>query len=332
MKHFLIDKNYGAYLSAMGFSVEEILKKAMLPEDFFARQEPNMTTAEYFRFMKAVDALSPDEQTHIRLASSDGIEAFSPPIFAAYCSKNGLACLKRLAQYKPLVGALLYNVEESENEVSVEIISGDDSEELPEILVGTEFVFITGLLRRAAKEQIKPLRAQSKNKLHSLAYEEFLGTEITAGDSNKLVFSKSDALLPFISRNESMWEFFEPELNKRLAFMQTDDTYAARVRSALMELLPSGGGTVEDVAQKLRYSKRSLQRKLQEEKTSFQQQLNHTRELLAKTYIINTEMNAEDIAFLLGYQETGSFLRAFTVWTGMTVSEYRKTNSQKHNP
>ena len=329
MKHFLIDKNYGAYLSSMGFSVEEVLKKAMLPEDFFARQNPNMTTEEYFRFMKAVDALSPDEQTPIRLASADGIEAFSPPIFAAYCSKNGLACLKRLAQYKPLVGALLYNVEESEDEVSVEIVSGDESIELPEILVGTEFVFIVGLIRRATKVPIKPLRAEVKNELRNSTYGEFLGVEIAEGNADKLVFSKADALVPFISRNESMWEFFEPELNKRLAFMQTDDTYAARVRSALMELLPSGGCTIEDVAQKLGYSKRSLQRKLQEEKTSFQQQLNHTRELLAKTYLINTEMNAEDIAFLLGYQETGSFLRAFTVWTGMTVSEYRAENSEQ---
>ena len=55
---------------------------------------------------------------------------------------------------------------------------------------------------------------------------------------------------------------------------------------------------------------------------------NHTRELLAKTYLANTDMTTEDIAFLLGYQEIGSFLRAFTVWTGQTVSEH-KVNVQR---
>ncbi len=105
--------------------------------------------------------------------------------------------------------------------------------------------------------------------------------------------------------------------------METDDSYSARVRSALMELLPSGTCAIDDVAKKLGYSKHSLQRKLQEENTNFQKQLNHTRKLLAKTYLTNTEMSAEDIAFLLGYQETGSFLRAFSLWTGQTVSEYR---------
>lgn len=212
MKHFLIDKNYGTYLSGMGFSMDEVLKKAMLPEDLFARQTPSLTAEEDFRFMGAIDALSPDEQTLIRLAASEGIEAFSPPIFAAYCS-----------------------------------------------------------------------------------------------------------------RNESMWEFFEPEMKRRLSMMETDDSCAARVRSALMELLPSGECTIDDVAKKLGYSKRSLRRKLQEEDTNFQKQLNHTRELLARTYLANTDMTTEDIAFLLGYQESGSFLRAFTVWTGQTVNEYRNT-------
>lgn len=192
--------------------MDEVLKKAMLSEDLFARQTPSLTAEEYFRFMGAIDALSPDEQTLIRLAASEGIEAFSPPIFAAYCS-----------------------------------------------------------------------------------------------------------------RNESMWEFFEPELKRRLSMMETDDSCAARVRSALMELLPSGECTIDDVAKKLGYSKRSLQRKLQEEDTNFQKQLNHTRGLLARTYLANTDMTTEDIAFLLGYQESGSFLRAFTVWTGQTVNEYRNT-------
>lgn len=325
MKHFLIDKNYGTYLSGMGFSMDEVLKKAMLPEDLFARQTPSLTAEEYFRFMGAIDALSPDEQTLIRLAASEGIEAFSPPIFAAYCSRNALVCLKRLAQYKPLIGALLYQVEETETEASVEILSGNEELELPEILVGIEFVFLVGLIRKATKETITPLSVTAKQPMKNSAYADFIGKAITVGDKNRLVFSKEDALVPFISRNESMWEFFEPELKRRLSMMETDDSCAARVRSALMELLPSGECTIDDVAKKLGYSKRSLQRKLQEEDTNFQKQLNHTRELLARTYLANTDMTTEDIAFLLGYQESGSFLRAVTVWTGQTVIEYRNT-------
>lgn len=45
---------------------------------------------------------------------------------------------------------------------------------------------------------------------------------------------------------------------------------------------------------------------------------------MAKTYLANTDMSAEDIAFLPGYQKTGSFLRAFALWTGQTTWEYRE--------
>lgn len=53
-------------------------------------------------------------------------------------------------------------------------------------------------------------------------------------------------------------------------------------------------------------------------------QINSTRETLAIHYLCNTEMTTNDIAFLLGYLEINSFLRAFSVWTGKTVSDYRK--------
>lgn len=60
------------------------------------------------------------------------------------------------------------------------------------------------------------------------ACADFIGIPIIVGDKNRLVFSKVDMLIPFISRNESMGAFFEPELNRRLSMMETDDSCAAR--------------------------------------------------------------------------------------------------------
>ena len=63
--------------------------------------------------------------------------------------------------------------------------------------------------------------------------------------------------------------------------------------------------------------------KLSEENTTFQKQQGSVREMLAKHYIRNTDMTTNDIAFLLGYQEINSFIRAFSLWTGESISEYR---------
>ena len=91
-----------------------------------------------------------------------------------------------------------------------------------------------------------------------------------------------------------------------------------------MELLPAGKSAIEDVAAALGLGKRTLQRKLQEEKTTFQKQLNHTRELLAKNYLQNINLSSEDIAYLLGYQDLNSFFRAFALWTGKSLTEYKR--------
>ena len=75
-------------------------------------------------------------------------------------------------------------------------------------------------------------------------------------------------------------------------------------------------------AAKLGISKRTLQRKLSEEKTSFQKQLNGTRELLARHYLRSTDMSSNDIAFLLGYQEINllcTTCRAFILQQGVKM-------------
>ena len=40
-------------------------------------------------------------------------------------------------------------------------------------------------------------------------------------------------------------------------------------------------------------------------------------------------MTSDDIAFLLGYQDLNSFLRAFQIWTGITITEYKKSLQKK---
>ena len=82
------------------------------------------------------------------------------------------------------------------------------------------------------------------------------------------------------------------------------------------------------MARRLGMSRRSLQRRLGEEGTTFQKQLNHTRELLAKHYLGTTSMSTDQIAYLLGYLELNSFLRAFSTWCGMSPSEWRRTHME----
>lgn len=323
MKHFPLDKNYAVLLKAYGISVEELLKRARLPLDLFVRDNPCATAEEYYRFMKAIEDIVPDKKMPILLATADNIEAITPPIFGAYCSANARECIKRIAQYKALAGAIIFIVCEDDQGITVEI-KGEENIEIPEIIIGVEMVLLINLIRKATRENIIPAKITVKNPFVNPEYEKFLGCKAEKGMINAITFSKEDAEVSFITRNESMWNFFEPELKKRLSEMDTDDSFSAKVRSVLVEILPAGKSGIEDVAAALGTSRRSLQRKLKEEDTTFQKQLNHVRELLAKNYIQNTQLSSEDIAYLLGYQDLNSFFRAFSMWTGKSVTAYKQ--------
>ena len=326
MDRYILDGQYGKYLEMIGIRVGEALKTANVPEDLFSRKKPVLDEADYYRLMDAVGAQIADPILPIKIASADNIESFSPPIFAAYCSKNGRTCLERLSRYKRIIAPMRYDLSEADGEVRLEIATSTDTLTMPQFLAETEMVFVIHIIRTATKANITPVEVRMQTPVTDEGFKEFLGCEVQSGDVNALVFRSEDLEKPFVSHNDNMWEFFEPELQKRLYEMERDDSFAARVRSALTELLPGGGGTVDDVAAKLGVSKRTLQRKLTEENTSFQKQLNGTRELLAKHYIRNTDMSSDEIAFLLGYQELNSFLRAFNIWTGMSISEYRQSS------
>ncbi|MGI5933051.1 MAG: helix-turn-helix domain-containing protein [Eubacterium sp.] len=324
MNHFIIDGRYEDLLKYFGFDMSAVLKKAQLPEDVFKHKTVTMKEEEYYRFLDAVSGLSTDPALPIKLATINQIESFSPPIFASWCSKNGEVCIDRLTRYKKLIGPMRFLLSKDEKVEVVELVPGDKTLTLPAFMVQSEFAFLIGMIRRATHEDINPVRVQMRVLPDQDAFCNFAGITPEKADINAITFSLENLHEPFISFNDAMWSYFEPELSKRLSDLDVDDSISARVRSALTELLPGGAGTIEDAAEKLGLSRRTLQRKLSEEKTTFQKQLNSTREILAIHYIRNTDMTTNDMAYLLGYAELNSFLRAFTVWTGKSITEYRR--------
>jgi AraC-like DNA-binding protein len=124
-----------------------------------------------------------------------------------------------------------------------------------------------------------------------------------------------------------MWRFFAPELRRRLADLQAAASAADRVRAALLETLPAGDHTMTAVTHHLATSPRTLQRQLQLEGTTYQAVLTDTRKRLARHYLTHSDMTTAEIAYLLAYEDTNSFYRAFRTWTGATPDTVRTASS-----
>jgi AraC-like DNA-binding protein len=102
------------------------------------------------------------------------------------------------------------------------------------------------------------------------------------------------------------------------------DPIVARVRAALLPRLTGGEARLAPVAAELGLSTRTLQRKLAEAGSSFQQVLDAVRFGLAQDYLRRRELGLVDIAFLLGFQEQSAFTHAFREWSGMNPGAWRE--------
>ena len=70
-------------------------------------------------------------------------------------------------------------------------------------------------------------------------------------------------------------------------------------------------------------SRRSLQRRLGDEGTSYLELVDEVRQELARRWVAEGARPLGEVAFLLGYSELSAFLRAFKRWTGVPAGEFR---------
>lgn len=204
MNYFLIDGRYDDLLRHYGLDPQAVLRQAELPADTLNHDPISMKEEQYYRFMQAIDELKTTDDLAVKMATADQIETFSPPIFAAYCSHNGEQCIKRLSEYKNLIGPMTYQITSSADQVMVELLPGDASLKIPAFLAVAEWAFLIGLLRRATKHEVTPVKVVLNAAKPNSALAELAGIKLESGSANQISFSKADLQRPFISYNAAM--------------------------------------------------------------------------------------------------------------------------------
>ncbi len=297
-----------------------------MPSDLFNRGHATLTHLEYFNLWDGLDKAAGEREFPLLLAKHLSVESFDPTIFATICSPDLNTALQRLRQYKPLIGPLMLDLSISTSVTKLTMSCYGYKGGLPKSLGLGEIAFFTQLTRIATREHIEPVKITLPEMPKQLDdYEAYFGCSLEEGNQVQVHFSAKDAQKPFLTSNAAMWTYFESNLNQKLIDLDTTATTSERVRAVLMESLPAGESSIEMMAGSLAMSKRTLQRKLKMEAESYQSVLQSVRTDLADHYLEKSPMSLSEISFLLGFQDSNSFIRAFTAWKGVSPGTYRES-------
>ena len=299
-----------------------VLRRAGIGEPLRAGDR-SVTAEEYFRILEAFEAEVNDPTLPIRVARAVTAESLDPSLFAALCSPDFNTAIQRIAMYMKLVGPLAVDVDMGRRGTVV-TFSCLGRPALPAIVGAIEVAVVVELVRKATRTRIVPLRVEFRGPCRAPdEFAGFFGVRVHTGDAFSLTLSAADARRPFLTENQRMWEMYEPHLRHRLADLDDSADLSERVRAHLVATLSGGDVRAAGVARRLGMGQRSMQRRLRDERTTFQAIVADTREELARHYLANTNLTAGEISFLLGYDKPSSFFRAFQRWTGTTPKEFR---------
>ncbi len=132
---------------------------------------------------------------------------------------------------------------------------------------------------------------------------------------------------------KSMLAEHELPLANRLMAMTAEKSLFENIPTKAMKYLPlrlrrlliryyGAFPSLENAASELGMSGRTMRRKLKDDGTSYQQELDFVRQKFAREYFARGGDSVTELAHLLGFADSSAFAKAFRRWTDMSPKEY----------
>lgn len=333
-KHFRLSGGMFSKLEELGVRPSEVLRRAGLAQQYLDQPRVLLSTEEWFAFWRAIGEASTNPAMGLLLGTETRTERFSANGLAALASENFGAAVNQMARYKQLTCPEAVVQEKDEEEWSIQFrwLLAEEAE--PPLLIDCCFAWLLSTARHGTGTRLVPLRVELvQARPHVKAMERHFGCPVVCGGPrNALVFRAADAERRFVTRNAELLALLAPQFEAELKQENTDESFAERVRLAIQQKLTGRRPTIDDIAEALHVSSRTLQRRLQDAGSSFQRALEESRRQLARHYLNNSTLELNEAAYLLGYEDGNSFVRAFRGWEGVPPARWRENQRARAAP
>ena len=186
------------------------------------------------------------------------------------------------------------------------------------------------LCRWITRRPIQPLAAEFHHPapIDAAAHRQAFGCPVRFDQAcTRMFIASADMHAPLPSHNPLLQPVLARAMDERLALLGHGGL-RRQVSDEILRRLHLGEPRREDVAHTLALTERTLQRRLHDEHTSFQQLLDATRRELAASHLADPRYTLGQIADLLGFADQSNFFRACRRWFGVSPGRYREQLAQ----
>lgn len=320
-----------AYVRASGGDADALIDRFGLSPNVERETEAMLPLSTLYAFYDEAERASGDLFIGLHVASSLRRGAYGLVEFLCRSAGSLREALDRIVRYVALLNDVAQvRIDGSETEVRIEHrIAGRP---LCVGRHGNEF-FVASLVLQARALSgfpVVPSRAWLAHPRPADVSElaETLGLSPSAiefgAGANGLTVSAAVLDLPVLSADDALHGLLQQQAEQSLAQRgSAPSRFVGQIAEIVRQELSEGAPTVERTARRLRMSPRTLQRRLADSGTGYQQVVDTVREELARVWIADPSLGVGEIAFRLGYADESAFLRAFKRWTGTTPAKMR---------
>ncbi len=237
------------------------------------------------------------------------------------------AALQRLERYRHMFNEQVeLQVQELPDQITVTYLMQRQAS-YPDLLGDTHIASILQLCRLIFGPELIPIEVRliRSEPQAPAPWLDFFGTPVRFGQTeNQLSISAKDADTHLTGADSNLIDVHEEIIQRHLLNLSRNNILN-RARLLIMDQLPSGRVTEDNIAGLLNMTKRTLHRKLAGYNKTFRALLTEVKKDLSERYIRNLDYSITEVAFLLGYTDSSAFSRAFKTWFDCSPTQARES-------
>lgn len=322
------------FTSKQGIKTDDLLKKAGIERSLLNNLnniDNKISLEEYYCLLDSAIEMTGDPYFGLHMgetANTEDLSIFGYIISSCHTIREAF---EKVGKYSGIIGSLLYLYIETEGDYVK--VAYDMRKHFPNKCIRhcieTGLLNFNNMVRNIASGpvEIKEVRIKFEPPKNVSEYERIFNCPVLFNQPvSALVFPLKILDIPLRYPNPTLLELLEHHANSFLSKIDENDYLSRKISLLLFEQTQGKTSTIEDVADALSMSVRTLQNRLTKEGITFREIYNNVRKELAKSYLAEKYYTIDGISYLLGFSEPSVFRKAFKAWTGMTPSNFRSSS------